>query len=203
MAVLEKLLPYETDFGFTTDRPGPIAAAEFEAWTQDDDNPLELIEGWLMPMSPGTHRSGRRALALAHVLYPLLQARGWDGSMDSLHRLPSPPETVVYPDFAIHCVAEVEIQPDSETVTRVPDLVVEFLSPKTAQRDRAPHGAKFLAYQMSGVREYYYSWPDGRDAAGFRLEEGLYVPIGPDADGFFPSPLLEARLRLVPAALVE
>ena len=81
------------------------------------------------------------------------------------------------------------------------DLVIEILGEETAERDRAPRGAKFLAYQLSGVREYLYAWPDGREAAAFRLEDGVFRPVEPDADGFFPSRVLGASLRLVPAAL--
>jgi hypothetical protein len=53
----------------------------------------------------------------------------------------------------------------------------------------------------AGVKEYYYAWPDGEEAAGFRLDGDCFVTIDPDADGFFASPLLEAGLRLAPAAL--
>jgi len=83
----------------------------------------------------------------------------------------------------------------------VPDLVVEVLAEKTYERDMAPDGAKFLAYQMSGVREYYYTWPEGRDASGFVLRRGVFKPLPRGASGFFRSPLLGQGLRLVPAAL--
>jgi Uma2 family endonuclease len=201
MAILESALPEEAVFGFSTTRHGPISAADFETWPEDPDNPMELVEGWLLPMSPGTHSTGRRSARLAAALLPLVDDHGWDLSQDSRHRLPWPPDTVVYPDLVLHCVSDPEYFPGTETVRRVPDLVIELLSPGTAGRDRAPAGAKFLAYQQSGVREYYYAWPDGREAAGFRLEGGVYVPIESDAEGFFASPLLGARLRLVPAAV--
>ncbi len=65
----------------------------------------------------------------------------------------------------------------------------------------SPNGAKFLAYQMSGVSEYYYTWPDGRDASGFALQGGVFVPLPRDAEGFFQSPLLGCALRLAEAAV--
>ena len=83
----------------------------------------------------------------------------------------------------------------------MPEIVVEILGRETAARDRAPHGAKFLAYQLSGVREYYFAWSDGRDAAGFHLRHATFVAAPHEGDGFFASPLLDAALRLVPAAL--
>jgi hypothetical protein len=54
---------------------------------------------------------------------------------------------------------------------------------------------------MSGVQEYFYGWPDGREAAGFRREGELLVPLEPDEAGFFESALLGALLRLAPAAI--
>ena len=87
------------------------------------------------------------------------------------------------------------------TVTRTPELVIEILGEETAERDRAPRGAKFLAYQLCGVEEYFYVWPDGREASAFRLEKGAYVRLEADGEGFFASRIPGARLRLVPAAL--
>ncbi len=199
MAILESTLPEEAVFGFTTSRHGPIRAEDFETWPEDPDNPMELLEGWLLPMSPGTQSTGRRSAHLVALLWPLVKGRGWDLSQGARHRLPWPPNTVVYPDLVVHCVEEAPYLSGTETVGRVPELVIELLSPATAGRDRAPSGAKFLAYQQSGVREYYYAWPDGLEAAGFRLEGGVYLPLEPDAEGYFASPLLGVKLRLVPA----
>lgn len=201
MAVAEKLLPPDTDLGLHPDRRGPVRAPDFEGWPQEPDNPMELIEGWVVPMSPGTLLTGQRLLSLGTLLGPLVEDRGWVMSLDARHRLPQPPDTVVYPDLVIHCTPEVSYLPGTETVGRVPELVIELLSEETAERDRSPRGAKFRAYEMSGVREYYYAWPDGREASGFRLEEGRFVEVPADGDGFFASRLLDAHLRLVPAEL--
>ncbi len=201
MALLDTLLPTDTELGVHPDRLGPIRAAEFESWPQDPDNPMELVAGWVVPMSPGTFYTGERSGMLFSVLLPRIQELGWKMSQDARHRLPHPANTTVYPDLAIHCTGEIAFVPGTETVSRVPDVVIELLSEATAERDRAPRGAKFLAYQMSGVSEYYYAWPDGRESAGFRLVNGVFVPVESDAEGFFASPLLGRRLRLVPAAL--
>lgn len=195
------LLSTEAVFGLRVDRLGPIRADEFEHWPQGEEDPLELIEGWLLPMTPGTYGTGHLLGQLFSLLAPLIQQRGWSMSLDARHRLPKPPDTVVFPDLVVHCIADVSYAPGTETVARVPELVIEVLGRETAGRDRAPHGAKFLAYQMSGVQEYYFVWPDGRDAAGFHLREGRFAAAPQEPDGFFSSPLLGAALRLVPAAL--
>jgi Uma2 family endonuclease len=194
-------LPAEAEFGLQVDRVGPIRAEEFESWEQSDDNPLELIAGWVLPMSPQSHPTGSSLIQLIVVLEPVVRAKGWTMSLDDRHRLPRPPRTVLYPDLGIYRTPELTLVPGTQTIARVPDLIVELLGRETARRDQAPHGAKFLTYQMCGVQEYYYGWPDGREAAGFHLRDGRYVAAPRDADGFFDSPFLAAALRLVPAAL--
>ncbi len=200
MAILEEILPDDAVFGVEPRRVGPLKAEDFETWQQQPDNPVELVEGWLVPMSPGNLRAGTLTGNLFALLAPLAQDRGWTLSLDARHRLPFPPETVLFPDLVIHCTGEVPYHPGTETVTRVPELVIEILGRETAARDRAPRGAKFLVYQGSGVREYFHAFPDGTDQAGYRLEDGLFRPLEADAEAFFPSAILGARLRLVPAA---
>jgi hypothetical protein len=51
------------------------------------------------------------------------------------------------------------------------------------------------------VREYYYAWPDGREAAGFVLSGHRYVPVSRNLAGWFASPALGRALRLAPAGL--
>lgn len=201
MAIADQPLPPDTLLGLHPERPGPVLAGEFEAWPQEPGRPMELIAGWVVPMSPGDFTTGELSADLAAVLRPRVLERGWRMSHDARHRLPRPADTVVFPDLAIHCAPEVELVPGTRTVSRVPDLVIELLSEETAERDMAPRGAKFLAYQMSGVREYFYGWPDGRKAAGYRREGELLVPLESDDQGFFHSELLGARLRMAPAAI--
>lgn len=201
MAVLERFLDADSDLGVHPEFRGPVRAADFETWELDDENPMELLGGWVVPMTPGTYRTGQVLPDLYRVLFPLVRERGWSVTTDARHELPSPPESVFYPDLALHRAADVPLRFGTETVSRVPDLVIEILSKATVERDRAPRGAKFRSYELSGVQEYYYAWPDGKEASGFRLVDGLYVPIPADFEGFFASPLLGARLRLVPAEL--
>jgi Uma2 family endonuclease len=201
MAIADQILPPDALFGLHPESPGPVRAADFDEWPQAPERPLELIAGWVVPMSPGDFYTGESAVDLAAVLRPLVQEHGWRMSLDARHRLPWPADTVVFPDLAIHCASAPDFVPGTRTVSRVPDLVIELLSRETAERDMAPHGAKYLAYQRCGVREYYYAWPDGRDAAGFRREGETLVPLERDAEGFFESALLAARVRLAPAGV--
>ena len=56
-----------------------------------------------------------------------------------------------------------------------PDLVVEVLSPSTAERD---YGVKFDLYQQYGVREYWIIDTAALFVQIFRLEKGKFVRQG-------------------------
>ena len=199
--VAETVLPADADLGVHPERRGPVHAADFELWPQEPERPMELIGGWVVAMSPTGFSSGSLIRDLTVLLDPLAKGNGWCLTLDTRHRPPRPSQTVVFPDLALHCVRDEEVQLAGETVLRTPELVIEILGEETAERDRAPRGAKFLAYQLCGVQEYFYAWPDGREASGFHLRDGAYAPLEADGEGFFPSRVLGARLRLVPAAL--
>ncbi|HRC85783.1 MAG TPA: Uma2 family endonuclease [Thermoanaerobaculia bacterium] len=201
MALAEQLLPLEAEYDLRPGFAGPVPAEQFERWPQEPARPFELVEGWVVPMSPGTVPTGAALVSLISVLAPLAQKRGWQLLADARHRLPAPPQTVLFPDLALHCTGEGLTTSAEGTALRPPELVIELLSPETAERDRGPFGAKFLAYQMSGVREYFYGLPGGDEAAGFVLDSGVYRRLEPDAEGYFPSQVLAAALRLAPAGL--
>lgn len=200
IAQRKPLVPADAEWGeMLPEGWGPVTAQEFESWGDDEDNPKELIGGWVLPMAPGSGDAGRSSHKISTSLDRVVTARGWDFVPDSRHRLPAPANTIVYPDIAIHAVAHADDLPGTETIGRVPELVIEILAKRTYQRDIAPNGVKFLAYRSSGVREYYYTWPDGKDSSGFVLKKGVFTPLRKDADGFFKSTLLGCSFRLVPA----
>ncbi len=60
------------------------------------------------------------------------------------------------------------------------DLAIEVLSPSTARIDR---GEKFYEYEAAGVEEYWMIDPERRTAEFYRLSEGRYLPVLPDAEG--------------------
>ena len=68
---------------------------------------------------------------------------------------------------------------------RGPDIVIELLSESTASEDRT---RKKEAYPTClGVPEYVWYDPYTAELAGFRLTDGEYEPIVPDATGALPS----------------
>lgn len=63
---------------------------------------------------------------------------------------------------------------------KAPDVVVEFLSPKTAHRDRT---TKKRLYERTGVRDYFWYHPHTSEFKGFHLVQQQYVELTPDASG--------------------
>jgi len=74
-----------------------------------------------------------------------------------------------------------------------PDVVIELLSPSTAQYDKT--GKKRLYEQQVRVPEYFWFDPfDPEDWAGFRLVGSRYEPLGVSEAGCLPSESLGLSL---------
>ncbi len=78
-----------------------------------------------------------------------------------------------------------------------PDFVLEFSSPNTYRKDQ---NEKKHLYAEIGILEYFLYDPERRllpiPILGFRLVDGEYLPIQPDADGHVYSETLDLELRL-------
>jgi Uma2 family endonuclease len=64
---------------------------------------------------------------------------------------------------------------------RYPDLIVELLSPSTAKADRTTK--KDLYERVFRTPEYFLYDPQTEELEGFRLFDGTYQPLKPDAQG--------------------
>ncbi len=80
----------------------------------------------------------------------------------------------------------------------IPSVVVEVTSRKTRRED----DEKKAKYSSLGIREYFMFDPKGEYIKdflrGFRLEDGVYVPITPNAAGRLESRELNLELCLTP-----
>ena len=75
-----------------------------------------------------------------------------------------------------------------ENVQGAPDLVVEILSPATAERDMT---VKFELYAQHGVHEYWIVDPDARTITVFLLNEGEFEEVDTySEDETLTSPML-------------
>jgi Uma2 family endonuclease len=77
---------------------------------------------------------------------------------------------------------------------RLPDLIVELLSPSTEKIDR--RDKKKLYSQVFRTRDYFLYDLDTAKLEGFRLAGDLYQPIRPDAQGRLRSEVLGLDLGL-------
>ena len=77
---------------------------------------------------------------------------------------------------------------------RLPDFIVELLSPSTAKIDRTVK--KDLYARVFRTAEYYLYDPETRKLEGFRLQGGAYRPLALDEQGRLWSEQLSAFLGL-------
>ena len=78
---------------------------------------------------------------------------------------------------------------------RLPDVIVELLSPSTAQKDRTEK--RDLYAKVFGTAEYFLCDPETRQLDGLRLSSGRsYLPIQPDENGRLRSEQLGVSLGL-------
>ena len=94
---------------------------------------------------------------------------------------------VVQPDLLFISNERAQIiTPDN--IQGAPDLVVEILSPATAERDRS---VKFELYAEHGVHEYWIVDPDARTITVFLLDGGEFEEVDTYSEGeTLTSPML-------------
>lgn len=78
---------------------------------------------------------------------------------------------VVQPDLLFLSTERLRLV-TARNIAGAPDLVVEILSPSTAERDRKE---KARLYESHGVRHYWIVDPSERTLEAYRLEGGRYV----------------------------
>lgn len=80
------------------------------------------------------------------------------------------------------------------TVTGVPDLLVEVLSPSTQRHDKVD---KFRLYESAGVREYWIIDPMAAFVEVWQFRDGAYAQVGRSIPGeTFASPALGATISV-------
>lgn len=98
---------------------------------------------------------------------------------------PEDVDTVVQPDITVVCDSE---KVDQKGVHGAPDMVIEILSPSTAQYDKL---WKFNLYRKTGVREYWIVDPDARVVSVYTLDKGQYRAAAYGADTSIKVSVLE------------
>ena len=153
-----------------------------------DDKIYELLDGELIqiPTPPTAHQGTRRDIGIP--LYVFVRESGLGEIFFVRLDVVLSDLDVVQPDILFvckdrsHIITEVNIR-------GAPDLVIEILSPSTAQRDRT---LKRTLYARHGVREYWLADTDAKNVLVLTLEDGDYEVAGIYGEGqTVVSPMLQ------------
>lgn len=157
---------------------------EFLAWA-DEDTLAEWEDGEVVMYSPAS----RRHQEIGGFLYQILQIYAETHGLGVV--LPPPFQMKldrgVEPDLLF--VAQDHLDRLRETHLDGPaDLVVEIVSPESAERDR---GTKFYEYARGGVPEYWLIDPQDEWAEFYHLQaRSRYYLQQPEAEGIYRSRVL-------------
>ena len=140
----------------------------------NDGKRHELIDGdHIMTPAPKTNHQN-----VSGNLFALLHAFV---RQHNLGRVFAAPFDVVFSDFDVTEPDLIFISREREKILTednargAPDLIVEILSPSTAEIDRK---VKFSLYEKYGVREYWIITPDAEIVQIFALHSGGYELLG-------------------------
>ena len=123
-----------------------------DALTWDEQDHIELIDGYPVMMAPPTRAHQKAVAALTGQFYDYLKGKKCE----------------VYPaPFAVR-----PFEQNSDSPEDVDTMVIEILSPSTQRHDRL---TKFNLYQRAGVREYWIIDTSSKSVQVFVLEDGRFT----------------------------
>lgn len=148
-----------------------------DALTWDEQERIELIDGYPIMQASPTRAHQRAVASLVGQLYAYLNGkkcevypspftvRLFEQEEDRLEDV----DTLVEPDVTVVCDPS---KLDNTGCKGAPDLVMEILSPSTQRHDKL---IKFNLYQRAGVREYWIVDTDSKSIQVFLLDDGRYA----------------------------
>jgi len=156
--------------------------------TWDDDIRWELIDG-IPYMMGAPNREHQEILSNLHIRigWYLIgkSCKVYEAAIDVRLNANTLDDTVVQPDLIIVCDHS---KLDKAGIKGAPDMVVEVLSPSTAQRDKT---IKFEAYRKAGVRELWIIDPETKSLAVNLLSDGNFITYPYTKDDTVPVHILE------------
>lgn len=161
---------------------------QFRQWAGEDAF-AEWVDGEVIIAMPPKRKHQSIVLFLARLLGEFVEVTGQGEVITAPFEvfLPSRPASCE-PDIIVVLGDNLQHLTE-ERFTGAPDLVVEVVSEDSVRRDRVE---KFLEYEREGVKEYWLV--DSRSGhAGvevFALEQGSFVPLGVDEEGWLESQVL-------------
>ena len=148
----------------------PVLKFTYEDYrTTPEDKRCELLDGDLL-MTPAPNLKHQRVqLGLSRLLARFIEERALGELFVAPCDVVLSDHDVVQPDLLFVSRERAHLLSDGAAVRGAPDLVVEILSPATADRDR---GYKRALYARHGVAEYWLVDPADETIAIHRLQDG-------------------------------
>jgi Uma2 family endonuclease len=168
-------------------RKEKMSFEEFLAWC-DEDTHAEWVNGEISMTSPASRQHQKIRMFLTFLLDHFVRIRKLGEVFDNpfLMRLPEVPSGRE-PDILF--IRREHLDRLRETyLDGAADLVIEIVSPESIARDR---GEKFVEYEQAGIPEYWLIDPLRRRAEFYRLTQGMYRLVDPDAQGIYRAAVVD------------
>jgi Uma2 family endonuclease len=157
-----------------TPHPAPMSIAEYLAWEPQQETRYEYVHGEVFAMTGGTIPHNDIAINLLTILLPQVRTQGCRLNMADVKLQIDESGLYYYPDLIVSCDPR---DRNARQFIQFPKLIVEVLSPGTADKDR---GDKFRDYQsIPTLQEYLLINSEKISAECYRRGEGrmwLYYP---------------------------
>ena len=147
-----------------------LTAEDFLEWL-DPGRTADLIDGEVFMHSPVSIRHARLLNFLGHLLAIYVDRHGLGELFREVVAVRLSSRNAFQPDLAFYRASRQGLIRDNH-VDGAPDLVVEVLSPRTADRDI---GVKFAEYEQHGVIEYWVLDPETLAHRFYRRDGELLV----------------------------
>ena len=147
-----------------------LTAEQFFRVTPSDGKRYELIDGELHEMTTPNIRHQTIARDLFRLLDPEVTSMGGEVFSPGV-ALILDGSTVLVPDLVV-LTRRFELPRLDYGIQNPPDIVIEILSPSTAQYDRTVKSDRYAAF---GVGEFWLVSPEAEIVEIFALVEGRYV----------------------------
>ena len=168
---------------------------EFEAWVQTTEERVEWVEGNVIVMAPASRKHVQLTGWIQSLLLIIVQEQklGEVLGPEFMIRLRKGEKSRRVPDVLFVATARQSLLKPTY-LDGPPDLAIEVVSPDSVARDWRE---KYVAYEASGVREYWIIDPLSKTLEAYALKRKRYHKIMPTPDGTVASSVV-ARFQLRP-----
>ncbi len=147
---------------------------DYKNLPESETKRYELLEGELIMVPSPTTYHQRISRNLEHILWDLVRKHDLGFIYNAPLDVVFSEQDVAQPDIIFILKEHSQIITE-ENIQGAPDLIIEILSPATAERDRT---YKRTLYARNGVKEYWLVDPDKRTIEVMILTEEGFQQVG-------------------------